>query len=217
MKSILTHIIILLIGLVVGGLLTKSCQRATTVTSERITVDTIYTIDTLYQVDTVRIVAPRPEPKVIVKEVQVPVYTSEDTARHIADLDSVELLSKQVYSYDEYYEDSSYQVVGNIYYQGLINKHTQMLVIRKDNLTLIPTTRTVFTNRDIITKISSTRQPRFLAGVYVAGDKFTVQQAGITATLVDNKFRQYTIGKDILNPEAWMIQAQIPLFYSKFR
>ena len=216
MRSILTHIIILLVGLVVGGLLTKSCQRATTVTSKRVTVDTLLSRDTIYQIDTVRIIASRPKPKVIVKEVQVPVYTPEDTA-NITGLDSVELLSEQVYSYDEYYEDSSYQVVGNIYYQGLVNKHTQMLVIRKDNLTLIPTTRTIYETRDILTKVSSTRQPRFLAGVYVAGNRFTVQQAGITATLVDNRFRQYTVGKDILNPEAWMIQAQVPLFYSKFR
>jgi len=201
MKSILTHSVIAILAIVLTSLLMRQCSPVTTVTETITRVDTVYTENIVEVRDTVYETRWRTKYDTIHRVVQVP----QDTTS----------VQEGIYSYDEYYQDSSYRVSGNIMYSGIIEGHHQMFTRMKDNLVLLPTTRTVFRNRDVIKRVQSTRQPRILAGAYLTGDAFKLEQAGIKVTLVDNRFRQYTIGKDVLKAESWMIGAQLPLFYSK--
>ena len=90
-----------------------------------------------------------------------------------------------------------------------------MLITMKDEITFIPKTTTVIRDREIFTTKIQTRQPRFLLGSYLTAQAFTIQQLGFSATLIDNKFRQYTFGKDVLSDTGWMLDVKMPLFYSK--
>lgn len=203
MKSILSHSLVALLAIILTSLLMRQCTPVTTVIQEITTVDTMYTESIVVERDTIYKTKWKTKYDTIERIVEVP----QDTTP----------VKEGIYSYDEYYQDSSYRVSGNIMYTGLIEGHHQMFTKMKDELVLLPATRTVFRNRDVIKTVRSTRQPRFLAGAYITGDKFSVQQVGIQATFVDNRFRQYTIGKDMLDPESWKLAVQAPLFYSKHK
>jgi len=201
MKSILTHTVVAVIAIILTSLLMKQCSPVTTVTKTVTTVDTLYTERVVETTDTIYKLVTRVKHDTIYRHVPVPVDT----------------VSEGIYAYDEFYQDSSYRVSGNIMYEGLIKRHDQMFTVLKDRTTFIPTTRTVFATRDIVKVTNITRQPRILAGAYLTGDKFSLQQAGVKVTVVDNKFRQYSIGKDVLKKNTWYFGADVPLFYSKFR
>lgn len=201
MKSILTHTIVAIIAIILTSLLMKQCSPVTTVTKETITVDTVFTERIVEHTDTLYKVITRTKLDTITRIVAVPYPDS----------------TSGIYAYDEFYEDSTYQVSGGILYEGSIKEHTQRFIKRKDQITFIPTTRTVFSTREVLKTINITRQPRLLAGAYLAGDRFNLQQAGVKLTYVDNKFRQFSLGKDVLKNETWYVGVDIPLFYSKFR
>lgn len=203
MKSILTHSIVAILAVMLTSLFMRQCSPVAAVTETITRVDTVYSVYTVEVRDTLYEVRWRTKHDTIEHIVQVP----QDTTP----------VKEGIYSYDEYYQDSSYRVSGNIVYSGLIEEHRQMFTKMKDEVILLPTTRTVFRNRDVIKTTQSTRQPRFLAGAYITADKFKVGQLGIQATLVDNRYRQYTVGKDILDSESWKLGIQVPLFYSKPR
>lgn len=203
MKSVLTHSIVAIVAVVLTSLLMKQCSQATVVTNTVTTIDTVYsevvhtTTDTIYQTEW--------KTKYDTVKLEVPVA---DTVYHDREA---------VYAYSQFYKDSSLQVIGNIFYEGRINRHDQMLVTMKEDIVFIPTTKIYHHNRDILKRTTVVRQPRFLAGAYVTADALTLQQAGVSATLVDNKFRQYTVGKDLLNEESWMAEVKFPLFFAKHK
>lgn len=197
MKNILTHSLVALASIVLAVLLTKQCTPVHTVTETVVTRDTVL--------------------NEVVTEVHDTVYitrkiTRVDTIHHEVPVVTV---SEGIYSYNEWYEDSTYQVLGNMVYKGVIEGHHQMFLKHREQITLLPTTRTIYRNRDIFTTKIISRQPRLLVGAYSRLNEFKPEQIGINMTLVDNKFRQYTLGKDVLDPKAWMLQVQVPLFYSK--
>lgn len=203
MKSWLSHILVVVVAIILTSILMKQCSGVTTVTETVTTIDTLYQEVVVTEIDTIVEVRWKTRYDTLVKEVEVPTYTNTDSFEVNA-----------LYSYSEIYDDSTYQVAGNIFYDGRIHRHDQMLIKMKDEITFIPKVTTVYKNRDVIKTVRSTRQPRFLIGAYVTADKFSVEQIGINATMVDNKYRQYTVGKDILSDYGWMAQAKVPIFYS---
>lgn len=204
MKSWISHTVVAAVAILLTILLMNKCSNATVVTNEVIVRDTVYTENVVTVTDTIRVTKWRTRYDTLTRVVEVPIDTSSDD-------------SERLYTYSEFYRDSSFQVAGNIFYTGRISKHDQMLIQMKDNITFIPTTRTVFSNRDIITTKTITRQPRFLLGSYLTAQAFTLQQLGVTATMVDNKFREYTFGKDVLSNDGWMVSAKIPIIYASKR
>lgn len=203
MKSWVSHIIVAVVAVILTSLLMKQCSGVTTVAETVVTVDTVYQEVVVVETDTIVEVRWRTRYDTVTKEVEVPVYADTGTFE-----------TNALYSYSEIYNDSTYKVAGNIFYDGRIHRHDQMLIKMKDEITFVPKVTTIFKNRDILTKIQSTRQPRFLIGAYVTADKFSVEQIGINATIVDNKYRQYTVGKDIFSNYGWMAGAKVPIFYS---
>lgn len=201
MKSILTHTVVAILAIILTSLFMRQCTPVTTVTKEITTIDTLYKEKIVELTDTIYRTITRVKHDTITRVMAIPFPTSNEG----------------VYSYDEYYQDSSYQVRGDILYKGKIEGHSQQFIKRKDNIAFIPTTRTIFRDREIIKSSRVTRQPRLLAGGYLTGDRFSLQQAGVKLTYVDNKFRQFSLGKDVLKNETWYVGMDIPLFYSKFR
>ena len=199
MKSIFTHSIVAALAILFTSLFMRQCSPAAVVVEEVTTVDTLYTERIVEHTDTIIKTLIRVKVDTVIREVPVPQPGSPEG----------------IYSYDEFYEDSTYQVKGDILYKGEIEAHSQKFIKWKDQLTFIPTLRTVYRDKEIFKTTHSTRQPRFLAGAYLTGDKFALQQVGVKVVLVDNRFRQYSIGKDVLKNGTWMVGADVPLFYSK--
>jgi len=198
MKEALKYITGMVVGLLLAWLLSSQCSKATTVTVVETKIDTVY--------------------EEIIVEVKDTIYetitkTKFDTAYKVIEVPVEPVTEEEVYVYDEFYQDSSYQISGNIEYIGEIKSHNQMLIQRKDNIVLLPTTKTIYRNRDIIKTISTSRQPRLLAGAYTTFDGLNLDQAGLDLTFVDNKFRQYTVGKDLLNKQGFSLSTKIPIFY----
>ncbi len=203
MKSWISHSIVAAVAIIATILLMNKCSSPTVVTDEVIVRDTVYTENTVTVTDTIRVVKWRTRYDTLLKVVEVPTDTSPNSS------------SEKLYTYAEFYKDSSLQVAGNIFYTGKINRHDQMLVTMKDDITFIPTIRTIYRNRDILTTKTITRQPRFLLGSYLTAQAFTLQQLGVTATIVDNRFREYAFGKDVLSSDGWMVSAKIPIIYGR--
>lgn len=201
----MTHVAVAVVAVLITMLLMSRCTSPTVVIDEVVKVDTVYTVHTEVVTDTITVVKWKTKYDTVYREIPVPVFDSTGFTR------------ERKYSYNEFYEDSTYQVAGNILYAGNILKHNQMLVKMKDNITFIPTTTTVYNNRDIVTTKTVTRQPRLLIGAYSYFDGAVPQSGGVNFTMVDNKFRQYTIGKDVLNTTKWMVEYRHPLFYSKVK
>lgn len=198
MKEIFKYLIGMVVGVLLAWLLMSKCSRTTTVTVVETQVDTVYQEHVVERADTIYQTVVKTNFDTIEKIIEVPVEPAEEV---------------EIYAYDEFYQDSSYQITGNIEYVGEIVSHDQMLIQRKDNIVLIPTTKTIYRNRDIIKKINTTRQPRLLVGAYTTFDALELDQAGLDLTFVDNKFRQYTVGKDLLNKESFTLGLKIPLLY----
>jgi len=135
----------------------------------------------------------------------VPIYINSDTTE------------QREYSYNKFYDDSTTLVSGNMLYKGSILRHDQMLIKLKDELTFIPTTTTIIRDKEVLLSKTVTRVPRFSVGAYAYFDGAEPQSGGVSITMMDNKFRQYTIGKDVLNTTKWMVEYRHPLFYSKKR
>lgn len=202
MKNWLSHTIVAVVAIVLTMLLMKQCSGVTTVTEEVIVRDTVITEQIVVQTDTIVEFRWKTRYDTVEKVVEVPVVS---TAPEV----------EEVYAYSEFYKDSSLQVAGNIFYTGQIKKHDQMLITMKDKVTFIPTTTTIYRNRDVFTAKTIRKQPRLLLGSYLTAQAFTLQQLGLSVTVVDNRFREYTFGKDVLSDDGWLIGAKIPVFYTK--
>jgi hypothetical protein len=192
------------IGLVIGLLIAGQCSTGKQVVVEHNTIDTItHTVyDTIIEehIDTITqfVDIPKLQRDTLYKEITVP---AENT----------EYQETGLYSYNEFYKDSTYQVAGNIQYKGEITEHDQMLIQRKEEITFIPTTRTIYRTRDIIK--TEYKHPKFLAGTYMTTDGFSLEQVGVNVTYVDNKYRQYTVGKSVNTPLGLQFEFRGPIFW----
>lgn len=208
MKSIITHLISFSLGVVVTILMMSQCSRKATVVETINTTDTLEIVkyDTIETVRTEFVTKWKTKTDTLTREIKVDsfIYITSD---------------EKLLTYDEYYNDSTYQVSGNITYTGDIKSHDQMFVQLKENKEIVYVDRQI--TKDTSTTITSTktRQPRLLVGAYstLSVQPVNFQQAGVNLTFVDNKHRQYTVGKDVLNKDYWMAGFKVPLFYSKYK
>ena len=204
MNKALGYIGVAVTSILLTMLLMSKCDRATTVTQVVTTIDTLYQERIVETIDTQYII--KWKIKTLVEERVVQIH------------DTIFLQdNSSLYTYDEYYEDSTYQVSGNIRYEGSILGHNQMFSQLKDKVTIVEKETIVYKDRTITKETDITRQPRFLIGAYTTlniQNGLDFNQVGGNITFVDNKFRQYSIGKSVIG-EDWYAQFQYPLFYSK--
>jgi len=201
MKNLLTHIGVAAIAIVATLLFTNGCDRDQVLPRQVETVVECHT-DTLIKtkLDTQFIVKTR----TIIDTIERVVYQNieRDTSKE-----------EEIYTYEEHYKDSSYSVYGNIAHTGTINRHEQMFVHNSDEIKFIPRTRIVTNTRtEFVSK--KHRQPRLMLGLYSNLELPTVTQAGVTMTLVDNKYRMYTVGKDVMNIDNWHIDFKTPILWT---
>lgn len=196
MKNILTHIGVAAIAVVATLLFMRGCGKTEVIRQTETIVEC--TVDTITQVETHTIVKYK---------------TKVDTVERIVYQNIEPEYPEELLTYEEHYKDSTYSVYGNIAYSGTINRHEQMFVHNKETIEFIPKITTEYvTKTEYITKES--RKPRLLLGMYSTLNIPDIQQLGFNITLVDNKYRMYTVGKDVLNKQAWSVEFKAPVIWT---
>lgn len=201
MRGILSHAIVAVVTAVLMFFVMQCGGRVTTVTQTETVIDTVYQEVVVERIDTFEVVKWRTR-------------TNYDTIQRIVEVPVEDTTSgEKLYTYNELYRDSMFEVAGNIEYEGRILRHDQILIQKKDYIQFIERDKHYYHNRDVIKRVTSYRQPRLLGGVYTSFDGLEFQQLGAQLTLVDNQFRQYTVGKHLFDSDSWTASIQIPLLW----
>lgn len=196
--KVLSHIGVAAIAIVATLLFTRSCTpnaepQYIYETIVECQTDTIVKDTTIFKT----IVKTRTETKTIVHEVFI---DTTDRASHLAQSAN-------------YYMDSTVQVFDNIWHSGEIHQHDQM-VVDKRPVEYLFRTNTVLHTRDNI-KLVREQSPRLLMGLYSTFNGYIPDQAGLDVTFVDNKYRQYTLAKDLRELNTWALSFKTPVLWKR--